>query len=224
LRLGVRKKRPGIAELTGSLMMIALTIIAGAAVFGWALGQAGVSEGALGQNAATQANYYRESFTIISIQFAYNNGGTPGACQLSGGQTWCNQVSVAVYNNGGEGLTVQSIVLSRASATSASGGSVPPLSLTLSLTSASAGTYQAPASAPYTCGSTTGPPPTVTENLLATGVSEPIATQSASPTMFTFTLPSICATTSGILDGGLYSVQVVGLYGNAVMSEVTANG
>ena len=224
LRLGAKGKRAGIAELTGSLLMIALTIIAGAAVFGWVLGQAGVSEGALGQSAANQANYYHESFAVISIQFSYNNGGATGPCVPSGGQTWCNQVSVAVYNNGGVGLTVQNIVLGRASATSASGSAVPPLSLTLSLTNAASGTYQTPTGAPYTCGATSGPPPTASESLLSTGVSEPIATQSTPPTIFTFTLPSSCATTSSILDGGLYSVQLVGLYGNTVTSEVTANG
>ena len=214
----IRKgKRAGIAEITGSLLMIALTIVAGAAVFGWAITQAGVSEGALGQNAAQQANYYHESFVLVSVQFSYNGG----ACQVSGGNTWCNQVSVAVYNNGGVALTVQNIVLASASTVSASGSSVPKLSVSLSLTSAAAGTYNMPS---YTCGSTSGPPPTVSENLLSSGVSEPIAMESSPPTVFTFTLPTSCAPTSGILDGALYSVQVVGLYGNIVTSQVTANG
>ena len=204
--------------------MIALTIVAGAAVFGWVNSQAGVSEGSLGQNAANQANYYHESFVIVSIQFSYNTGGTTGLCKVTGGNTWCNQVSVAIYNNGQVGLTVQSIVLANASFTSASGTTVPLLKETLGLTSAASGTYNVPS---YTCGTTTGPPPTVpSENLLQTGVSEPIAQQSTPPTLFTFTLPpsSVCGTTSGILDGALYSVQVVGLYGNVVTSEVTANG
>jgi hypothetical protein len=197
--------------------MIALTLIAGAAVFGWVNGQARVSEGALGQAAATQANYYHESFVIVSVQFLYNNGGCTGG--------WCNQVSVAVYNNGGVGLTVQNIVFGNASSKSAAGTTVPKLSVSLSLTSAIAGTYSMSS---YTCGNppntVSGPPPTVSENLLPTGVSEPIASESSPPTVFTFTLPSSCASTSGILDGALYSVQVGGLYGNVVTSEVTANG
>lgn len=221
MELGGRGKRAGIAEITGSLLMIALTLVAGAAVFGWVNGQAGASEGALGQAAAAQANYFHESFVIVSVQFSYNKGGTTETCQASAGNTWCNQVSVAVYNNGQVGLTIQSIILTSASSTSASGTSVPPLDVPFGLTSASAGTYNVPS---YTCGTTTGPPPAVSENLLQTGVSEPIAQQSTPPTLFTFTLPTACPTTSGILDGALYSVQVVGLYGNAVNSEVTANG
>jgi len=221
LKLGGRGKRLGIAELTGSLLMIALTIVAGAAVFGWAITQAGVSEGSLGQNAANQANYYHESFVVVSIQFSYNTAGTTGPCQVTGGNTWCNQVSVAIYNNGQVGLTIQSIVLASASSTSASGTAVPTLKMTLGLTSASAGSYSVPS---YTCGAVTGPPPTVSENLLQTGVSEPIAQQSTPPTLFTFTLPTGCPATSGILDGALYSVQVVGYFGNSVTSEVTANG
>jgi FlaG/FlaF family flagellin (archaellin) len=220
LRLIGRKKRVGVAEITGSLLMIALTIIAGAAVFGWAISQAGTSEGALGQNAAQQANYYHESFVAVSVQFSYNNGVTTVSCPSSGGQYWCNQVSVAVYNNGGVGLTVQSIVFGNATDKSASGYVVPKLSVSLSLTSAKTGTYNMPS---YTCGSTSGVG--TPENLLSAGVSEPIATQSSPPTVFTFTLPSSsCATTSSILDGALYSVQVVGLYGNVVTSQVTANG
>jgi len=212
----IRKgRRAAIAEITGSLMMIALTIIAGAAVFGWAISQAGVSENALGQNAAQQANYYHESFVMVSVQFSYNGG----ACQVSGGNTWCNQVSVAVYNNGGAALTVQSIVLANASKLSASGSTVPKMRVSLSLTSASTGTYSMPS---YTCGSTNGAGSP--ETLLQSGVSEPIAIASSPPTMFTFTLPASCGVTSGILDGALYSVQVVGLYGNIVTSQVTANG
>jgi hypothetical protein len=199
--------------------MIALTIIAGAAVFGWAITQAGTSEGALGQSAAKQANYYSESFVAVSVQFSYNNGVTTSACPSSGGQNWCNQVSVAVYNNGGVGLTVQSINLVNATYKSASGSVVPKLSMTLSLASATTGTYNVPS---YTCGSTSGAGSS--ESLLSSGVSEPIATESTPPTVFTFTLPSSCATTSTILDGALYSVQIVGLYGNVVTSEVTANG
>jgi len=199
--------------------MIALTIVAGAAVFAWAITQAGVSENALGQNAAQQANYYHESFVVVSIQFSYYNGATTGSCILSGGNYWCNQVSVAVYNNGGVGLTVQSIVLGNASKLSASGSTVPKLSVSLSLTNPTNGAYNM---ASYTCGSTSGPPPIVS---VPTGVSEPIAIGSSPPTVFTFSLqPTSCGTTSGILDGALYSVQVVGLYGNIVTTQVTANG
>jgi flagellin-like protein len=215
------RKRRAISEILGTLLMVGITLVAGAAVFGWANGQAGASEQALGQSAANQANYYHESFVVVSIQFSYNSGTSTGACKATGGNTWCDQVSVAVYNNGQVGLTIQSIVLANASSTSASGSSVPLLRVTFGLTSAAAGAYNAPS---YTCGTTNGPPPTVSENLLQSGVSEPIAKQSSPPTLFTFTLPSSCPTNSGILDGALYSVQLVGLYGNTVTSEVTANG
>ena len=196
--------------------MVAVTLIAGVAVFGWVNGQAAVSEKALGQNDAKQANYYQESFVIVSVQFSNTN---PSSCQTSGGGTWCNQVSVAIYNNGGVGLTIQSIAFTNSSTTNLKGITVPPLKLLLSLTNAQTGTY---AVTQYTCGYTTGPPPPVSETLVSQ--SQPIAKQTVPPTLFTFSLPSSCGTTSSILDGATYSIQVLGLYGNTVTTQVTANG
>lgn len=188
--------------------MIGITLVAGAAVLGWVNGQAGASEGALGQSAAGQANYYHESFVIVSVQFPASD------CSVSSGQTWCSQVSVAIYNNGNVGLTIQGITISSASTTSASGYAVPQLSLSLSLTKASTGAY----SMSYTCGSTTG------TSTPAAQPSQPIAIGSTPPALFAISLPSSCPTTSSILNGALYSIQFVGLYGNIVTSEVTANG
>ena len=190
--------------------MVAVTLVAGVAVFGWVNGQAATSENALGQNEAKQANYEQESFVIVSVQFSDSN---PSGCQVTSGQTYCNQVSVAIYNNGGIGLTIQSIVFSNSTDKSASGVTVPLLSVSLTLPTPTSTTY----TMSYTCGFVTGssssPSPT-----------QPVKKQSVPPTIYTFTLPSACPVSSGILDGASYTVQVLGLYGNLVTTQVTANG
>ena len=190
--------------------MVAVTLIAGVAVFGWVNGQAAASENAVGQNDAKQVNYDQESFVIVSVQFSDSN---PSGCPVSSGHTYCNQVSVAIYNNGAVGLTIQSIVFSNSTAKSVSGATVPLLSVSLTLPTSTSTTY----TMAYTCGlasgSSSSPSPT-----------QPVKIQSVPPTVYTFTLPAACVVTSGILDGASYSLHVLGLYGNLVTTQVTANG
>lgn len=189
--------------------MIGITLGAGAAVFGWVNSQAGTSENALGQSSAKQANYYEESFVIVSVQFSDSGP----SCQVSSGQTYCNVVSIAVYNNGEVGLTINSITFSNSSWKSISGAIVPKMYVALNLPTPLSTKY----SMQYICGSTSG-------SSSSASPSQPVARESVPPTVYTFTLPASCPTSSGILDGASYTIQLTGLYGNVVTSEVTANG
>ena len=208
--MGSRHSRLAVTEITGTLLMIAVTLVAGAAVIGWVNGQAASSENVLGQNAANQANYFKESFVVVSVQFSNN---APNFCQATGGQTYCNQVSIAIYNNGGIGLTIQSVTFANTTSKSASGARVPTMSVALSLPTPTSASY----TMTYTCGSTKG-------TTTAAAPTQPVAQASVPPTLYTFTLPPLCPITSGILDGASYSLQVLGLYGNLVSTQVTANG
>lgn len=223
----------------GSLLMIALTLIAGAAVFAWVNSLASTNENALGQNAVNQANYYKESFVIVSVQFYYNGN----ACTQSGSYYYCNEVSIALYNNGAIPLAIGSISftnspdsLTSTTAYTITGTSttytttyIPPPALSVSLTFPTSNTY----TMTYTCG---GQQYTLTSQqaqaLTLVPVSlptQPVPEQSVPPSVYSFTIPYTgyphpCATTSDILDGSSYALTVVGAHGNTVTVEATANG
>ncbi len=193
--------------------MIAITLIAAALVIGWINGQASSSETALGVNAANQADYFKESFVLVGTAFYYN--GNP-CSTFTGIGTFCNQVSIDVYNNGAIPLTLKYISIVNASSESASDTIVPRLSVSANLTSSATNTY----TISYDCGGTIG---TTTSSSVVTGT-QPVDEQSVPPTVYTITLPSACSITSGILDGASYTVTALGLYGNIVTAQVTANG
>jgi flagellin-like protein len=83
LHLFKRKKRRAISEVMGSLIMIAITLIAGAAVFGFVNGQSGNSAQAVGNSANSNINFLNEREVIVVAQmvsstnanvFVFNNG------------------------------------------------------------------------------------------------------------------------------------------------------
>ncbi len=65
LRFSRRKGRVAISEVLGSLIMIAITLVAGAGVFGFVNGQSGISSSAVGANAAKNINFLNEKETIV---------------------------------------------------------------------------------------------------------------------------------------------------------------
>src|SRR5712692_10519382 len=77
-------RRRGVSELSGTLMMIAITLVAGTAVFGYVRTQANVSELAYGQNVGGTLNFLQERFVIPLVSYSsdsvtiylYNNGQT----------------------------------------------------------------------------------------------------------------------------------------------------
>jgi len=209
--MGRMKKRRAVSELMGTLLMVGITLVAGFAIIGFVNGQAAASENQYAGSVAANVNYLKEHFVIVSIQF-YNTGGANGACVVSSGQTWCNEVSISIYNNGAVYLNVKQIILKNIGTKSVSGANVPSLYLNSSSTSTVAYSGNPPtAGTKYGCSSV----PTWATN---------IKNATAPPSIFVSTLPSCMGLTQGIMVGGSYQVTVIGAYGNVVNQQVTANG
>jgi flagellin-like protein len=89
-----KRRRFGISEVMGSLIMIAITLIAGAAAFGFVNGQTALAAGQIGNGVANNVNYLDEKEIIALVNFDNNTG-----------------VSIYVYNNGAETLTISNLIL-----------------------------------------------------------------------------------------------------------------
>lgn len=74
--------------------MIAITLIAGTAAFGYVNGQTRTSANQIGNSVANNINYLREEETIALVNFDNNTG-----------------LSVYLYNNGAEVLTIASLII-----------------------------------------------------------------------------------------------------------------
>lgn len=94
----MNRRRVGVSELVGTLIMVAITLVAGAAVFGWVNGQAGTSESAYGASVANNVDFLRERFVIVATNFT--NGGTPQQPCSGGPPKLCSTLGVYLYNNG----------------------------------------------------------------------------------------------------------------------------
>ncbi len=194
--------------------MVAITLVAGAAVFGFVNGQAGSSENQYGQAVANNVNYLREHFVIVNVQFASNGG----SCASSGGNKYCNQILVSVYNNGNLALTPKSFTLINTTKTSPSGAAVPQMYIVS--TAANTIAY----------GKTGLPPPAACGAGVSSGAAyagaSPVGMSSVPPTVFTITLPASCfsTTTSQILVGASYQLQILGTFGYVAQVQVTASG
>jgi len=189
--------------------MVAITLTAGAAVFGFVNGQANSSSLQYGNSVNNNVNYLREHFVIVSVQFS---NGSSTACGHSGGHGYCTQASISVYNNGAEALTIKQIIISNIGTISASGAAVPPLYFNSSATSTTAYSTNPPTGgSKYGCANS--------------GISASSITQGhVPPSVFTMTIPSCVALNQGLLVGASYQVQVLGAYGNVVTAQVTASG
>jgi hypothetical protein len=88
------KKRVGISELVGTVLAIAITVIAGAGVWGYVRSQAGLSEQALGNSVLNNNNFLQEHFAVEDLYYGTSTSAT----------LW-------VYNTGNVNLQVLSIRL-----------------------------------------------------------------------------------------------------------------
>lgn len=96
LKVGLRKRRPGISELVGSVLAIALTIIAGAAVFGYINGQAATTESQYGSSVGVTVNYLQEQFSVVDIGFVSS---TQAVLYIYNyGRIAVSPVQVTIYN------------------------------------------------------------------------------------------------------------------------------
>lgn len=178
--------------------MVTITLIAGAAAFGWVNGQASSSERAYGQNAAAGVNYLQEHFAAITSTYTGAGG---GAC--SGSPIACTVANFWIFNNGRLAFTLSTLqIQSAVGASSFLNILATPSALTAYN---SAGTSLCPLSTPGF--SVPSPNPI------------PIGALSQSP--YSVTIPN-CA--GSIVVGQGYVITMTGLYGNVVQFQVTANG
>lgn len=63
------RKRPAVSEIIGSVLAIAITLIAGAAAWGYVRTQAATSESALQNNVVGTNNFLNERFSLIDMYF-----------------------------------------------------------------------------------------------------------------------------------------------------------
>jgi flagellin-like protein len=66
----IAKKRRAVSELMATLIMVAVTLVAGAATFSFVNGQVGVSANAYGNKVAGNINYLNERVSIAFVNFA----------------------------------------------------------------------------------------------------------------------------------------------------------
>ena len=195
------KRRHAVSELVGTLLMISITLVAGAAVIGWVNGQAGSSEQAYGANVNANVNYLREHFVIVNIQFPSLN------CAGTSPNRYCNQMQISIFNNG-------ALVDSISSITVVNSLGVLDVNLTRSTSSPH------PPGAFCANGSGCSITPLLSTTSITTG-----ATQS--PLTFTVNLPTssgACSASLCFSTGSFYTVQVLGIYGYLAQVQLTASG
>jgi len=202
------KRRQAVSELMGTLLMVGITLVAGFAIFGFVNGQAAASENQYGASVANNVNFLRENFVLVSVQFPSSS-----CSNFNATTRFCNQATVAIYNNGAVDLTIQQISIANLTTRVAQGTHLVPdmvLTATSSITSATCGLTKPLASGQVSTG-------------YSSSAAQPIKQQTVPPNVFTVNVPgSIC--TQGFLVGASYKVSVLGAYGNLISTQVTASG
>ncbi len=92
-------RRPALSELLGAVLSIAITLTAGAAVFGFASAQAVRSESQIGNGAQASVGFLQERFVLFDLSF-----GTPTqvtAWLYNSGQIQLQPVQVRLYDSAG---------------------------------------------------------------------------------------------------------------------------
>lgn len=84
------RKRKGLSEVIGTVLVAAMTIVAGAAIFGYVNGQAGTASQAYGQAVGNSINYLNEKFTVVEMSIANVTCGTSS----------CGSFTLWIYNTG----------------------------------------------------------------------------------------------------------------------------
>ena len=189
--------RLGISELTGTLMMIGITLVAGAGVIGWVNGQTSTSENAYSNSAASGINYLREHFAPVTYTF----GGCAGVPRL------CTSAQFWAFNNGQVAFTLASLQIQTPT------GALPGNFLNIIYTPTGYTAYNS-AGVQLAC------------NPSAPGFSgpaSPVPAGTLTSTPYTVNIPS-CGGVNNIVVGQGYVITMTGLYGNVVQFQLTANG
>jgi flagellin-like protein len=220
LKLGLRR-RPGLSELTGTLLMVGITLIAGAAVIGWVNGQASSSENAYGNSVANNVDFLQERFAMVTQTF--NGAGTGGVC--TGSPDQCTGASFWIYNSGKVGFTLSTLRIQ-----SLVGASNYLNILFYSVCSASSPNcgFIAYSSAGATICSNNNILPTLNGFYQSGPVVPallPVNQLSANPYQITMPTSATCSAGAMYLyDGTTYLFTFTGIYGNVFSTTLTVNG
>jgi flagellin-like protein len=98
------KRRAGISELVAAVLTIAITIIAGAALFGYVNAEASNSENAIGNANALNVNFLNEHFVIAQIVYDRSSPTSSAASSITiylynSGHVVNNFASIEVFNS-----------------------------------------------------------------------------------------------------------------------------
>ena len=97
LRLRLQRgRRRGVSEIVATLLAIAITIIAGAAVFGFVNGQAATTERQYGSSVGVTVNYLQEQFSVVDM--SYTSSSQVALYIYNYGRTAFSPVEVILYN------------------------------------------------------------------------------------------------------------------------------
>jgi len=88
------RRRHGVSEVEGAVLTIAITLIAGAALFGYVNDEAAVNEQKYGQAVGGTVNFLNERFAVVNMAFPSSNA-----------------VDIWLYNDGQLNLQVAQITL-----------------------------------------------------------------------------------------------------------------
>ncbi|MDG6902094.1 MAG: type IV pilin N-terminal domain-containing protein [Nitrososphaerota archaeon] len=83
-------RRRALSEVIGTVLVASMTLIAGAAIFGYVNGQAGVASRAYGQAVGNSVQYLEEKFTVVDIV----------ASNVTCGTSTCASFTLWIYNTG----------------------------------------------------------------------------------------------------------------------------
>ena len=222
------KKRRAVSEIMGTLIMVTITLIAGAAVFGWINGQASNSESAYGQSVANNVNFLKERFVVVTQSF----GTSPSGSACSGSPVQCSLMTFWLYNSGQVDFTLYSVRVKSLS-------SANPLDILFY-----AGTSAGCATGAQNCGFVAFDPTGTTQICSDTAAWSGLSYQpgfyqsTTSPytstvgqgvlsSPFHVTMPDATTCSAGaqyLYDGVAYALTFTGLYGNTYSTTVTVNG
>ena len=90
------RRRRGVTELVATVLLVAATLVAGFAVWGWVNGETGVTEGQYGQSVGQGVNALQEAFTVANVNFSSTH---VTLWFYDKGQIALQPVSVFVYNS-----------------------------------------------------------------------------------------------------------------------------
>ncbi len=83
-------RRVAISEVVGTVLLTAMTLVAGAAIFGYVNGQAGVASQAYGQSVGNSVQYLEEKFAVVDM----------AAANVTCGTSTCSSFTLWIYNTG----------------------------------------------------------------------------------------------------------------------------